>query len=101
MSPRPEDERLVAVLRTALGTPSSDRRIIRTMRPVGHFIDWLDEPDLVLDADEGMLYIWKPVRLAAGSPPGALAIIDCGNFRGVLLGNSQHSEAVRAALMSS
>lgn len=81
MSLSTENGRLVAALQEALHTAFSADEVQDSTDPLEHFIEWLDEPDKVLDVAGSMIYVWSPVRLDHSNRVFELAIVDYGTFR--------------------
>ncbi len=75
--------RIAAVFRAALQTEIDEEEVHASLEPLKNYIDWLDEPDQLIDASGATVFFWSPIRLSPATRAFEIAVVDLGESRGV------------------
>ncbi len=85
---------LLGIFREALWADIEEQDVHESPDPLSNFIDWLDEPDKVLESRGQTVYFWSPVRMASVRTFFEVAVIDMGSSRGVYIGTQPYERTV-------
>ncbi len=72
-------------LRGAIRADNDAHDLQESFDPLQNFVDWLDEPDKVVETPGHTIYVWSPVRLTSSGDISELAVVDFGASRGIYL----------------
>jgi len=78
----------LAALRDVVRPDITECELQQSFDPLQNFIDWLDEPDKVVETEGHTIYVWSPVRLSSKEDILELAVVDFGPSRGIYLGHA-------------